>query len=91
MDILDSFAPSNGDNGLILMTGDRFITRTEKRGTVEYEFVGCMMFCDDDSYLVIRDLTDGKYRAVAYSWFRREFGQKIVRARHKKRGGKMNG
>ena len=91
MDFLDSYALSNREAGPVLMTGDRFITKTEKRGTVEYEFVGCMMFCPNDSFLVIRDLTDGKYRAVAYSWFRREFGQKIIRVRRKRRGGKTNG
>lgn len=91
MDFLDSYAFNDGEPGPILMTGDRFTTKSAKRGKVEYEFVGCMMFCLDDSFLVIRDLTDGKYRAVAYSWFRREFGQRIVRVRRRKSGGIANG
>lgn len=91
MDFCDSYALKDGEPGPILMTGDRFTTKTAKRGVVEYEFVGCMMFCLDDAFLVIRDLEDGKYRAVAYSWFRREFGQKIIRVRRKKRGGNTNG
>lgn len=91
MDFLDSYAPNNGEAGPVLMTGDRFTTKTDKRGVVEYEFVGCMMFCLDDTFLVIRDLSDGKYRAVDYNWFRKEFGQKIIRVRRKKRGGKDNG
>jgi len=91
MDFTDSYALKDGEPGPILMTGDRFTTKTDKRGMVEYEFVGCMMFCADDTFLVIRDLEDGKYRAVAYDWFRREFGGKIIRVRHKKRGGKANG